>query len=129
MEEIDKAKKFMEQLLWGGYPEDGLGGLVPSWNLYVFVSSTFTDTKRERNELSNILKELSVNGDKHGIVVIFIDLRWGIPGVASLEHKTWMTCKRELERCRDQSNGLFFLSLQSEKYINIFWLLTLYINI
>ena len=96
--------------------DDGLGGLIPHWKLHFFVSSTFTDTERERNELFNILKELSVHGDKHGIVVSFSDLRWGIPGVASLEHRTRI---RELERCIDQSNGLFFLSPLSEKYVNI----------
>ena len=120
MDEIDQAKnRFRKLLLCGRYPDDGLRGLIPYWKLHVFVSSTFTDTKRERDELFNILKELYIHGDKHGIVVSFSDLRWGIPGAASLEHRIWITCKRELERCRDQSDGLFFLSLQSEKYLNI----------
>ena len=129
MEVVDQEiNELRRQLLCGGYADDMAGGLIPHWKLLIFISSTFTDTHRERDELFNILKELSALGDKHGIVVSFSDMRWGVPGTASLEHGTWMTCKQELKRCRDQSNGLFFLSLQSEKYLNIIhklWLLLL----
>ena len=120
MENFDQARnELRKQLLCGEYPDNGLDGLIPCWKLHVFVSSTFTDTNRERNELFKILNDLSVDGDKHGIAVSFSDMRWGIPGAASLEHGTWMACKGELDRCKHQSNGLFFLSLQSEKYLNV----------
>jgi hypothetical protein len=29
---------------------------------------------------------------------------------------TWLECAREIDRCRDESGGIFFISLQSEKY-------------
>ena len=105
-----------------GKYEVGLSGgvaLIPSWRLLIFVSSTFTGTHRERDELQfHILKKLSQEADKHGIVISFSDMRWGIPGSTSVEHGTWMTCRKELERCYHQSDGIFFLSLQSEKYLN-----------
>ena len=88
----------------------------PYFKLLVFVSSTFTDTHVERDELLKILKEISKEADKRSIKMSFSDMRWGIPGAASREHGTWLACKREIERCRDQSSGIFFLSLQSEKY-------------
>jgi hypothetical protein len=34
----------------------------------------------------------------------------------TVDHKTWSECRREIVRCRDESCGLFFLSLLSEKY-------------
>ena len=107
--------------LQGKY-EVGLSGgvaVIPSWRLLIFVSSTFTDTHRERDELQfRTLKKLSQEADKHGIVISFSDMRWGIPGATSVEHGTWMTCRKELERCYHQSDDIFFLSLQSEKYLN-----------
>ena len=105
--------------LRGEYPDDLSGGFfIPSWKLLIFVSSTFTDTHVERDELqSHILNKLAEEGNKHGITVSFSDMRWGIPGATSVEHGIWMTCKKELERCYHQSNGTFFLSLQSEKYL------------
>ena len=107
------------------------GGVwIPSWKLLIFVSSTFTDTHRERDELQyRVLNKLAEEGSKHGIVVSFSDMRWGIPGTSSVEHGTWMACKRELERCYHHSNGIFFLSLQSEKYICIFHLKLCIINL
>ena len=102
-----------------GFGLSGGVAVIPSWRLMIFVSSTFTDTYRERDELQfRILKKLSQEADKHGIVISFSDLRWGIPGTTSVEHGTWTTCRKELERCCHQSDGIFFLSLQSEKYLN-----------
>ena len=43
-------------------------------------------------------------------------MRWGVRDENTLDHRTWIECQRELERCRIESNDLFFLSLQSEKY-------------
>ena len=117
---IDQSRnELRRKWLRGEYPVDSAGGLwIPSWKLLVFVSSTFTDTNRERDALQHrIQKTLSKEGSKHGIVISFSDMRWGIPGAASNEHGTWIACNRELDRCYRQSNGIFFLSLQSEKYL------------
>lgn len=43
-------------------------------------------------------------------------VRWGVRDENTLDHMTWVSCKRELERCRQESGGLFFLSLQGDKY-------------
>lgn len=50
--------------------------LVPKNKLMVFVSSTFTDTHRERNILSEvILPVLQKKARPLGIAVIFVDMR------------------------------------------------------
>jgi hypothetical protein len=87
------------------------------WQMLVFLSSTFTDTRLERNILLNdILPELRDEAIQSDIEVTFVDMRWGIRDEHTLKHQTWAECQKELQRCRDESCGLFFLSLQSEKY-------------
>lgn len=89
----------------------------PTWKLMVFVSSTFTDTTVERNIIiESILPRLKARARPYGIQVIFIDMRWGVRDENTLEHLTWIACAKELERCQTESNGIFFLSLQSYKY-------------
>ena len=87
------------------------------WQMLVFLSSTFTDTRLERNILINIiLPLLRDEAMQYDIEVTFVDMRWGIRDTHTLQHQTWLECQKELQRCRDESCGLFFLSLQSEKY-------------
>jgi len=91
--------------------------VVPSSKLAVFASSTFTDTVKERNLLlEKILPDLRERGRAMGIEVIFVDMRWGVRDENTLDHQTWIACRRELLRCYNESGGLFFLSLQSDKY-------------
>ena len=88
----------------------------PSWKLMIFLSSTFTDTQRERNYLIKELYPSLVGRSRaHNIDVIFADLRWGLVDENTLDHLTWISCSRELERCRKESSGMFFLSLQCDK--------------
>jgi hypothetical protein len=85
--------------------------------LLVFVSSTFTDTHRERNVLmETILPDIRARGAEHGIDVTLVDMRWGVIDENTLDHATWDECVRELNRCFEESGGLFFLSLQADKY-------------
>lgn len=87
------------------------------WQMLVFISSTFTDTRLERNILlDDILPELRDEAIQHDIEVTFVDMRWGIRDEHTLKHRTWLECQKELKRCKDESCGLFFLSLQSQKY-------------
>ncbi len=90
----------------------------PKFNLMVFVSSTFTDTGIERNILlDRILPELREIARQYvDIEICFIDLRWGLKDSLTNDHLTWISCANEIRRCRDSSAGLFFISLQSEKY-------------
>jgi hypothetical protein len=90
---------------------------VREWQMLVFISSTFTDTRAERNILlEKILPYLRKKAYPHDIEVTFVDMRWGVRDENTIDHKTWSECRREIKRCRDESCGLFFLSLQSDKY-------------
>ena len=91
--------------------------LKPTWKMLVFVSSTFTDTQLERDILmKDLLPRLRDQAAPHSVLVALTDMRWGVRDENTLDHRTWIECSRELERCRNESTGLFFLSLQSDKY-------------
>ena len=85
--------------------------------LEALLFSTFTDTHSERNViLKKILRDLRTLADPHGIEVSFVDMRYGVRDESTLKHMTWEECERELKRCREDSAGIFFLSLQGSKY-------------
>ena len=90
---------------------------VSSYQLRVFVSSTFTDTHLERNiildEIVPILKGIA---QPYGIEIVFVDMRYGVRNENTADHMTWIACRDELSSCMKVSNGLFFLSLQGDKY-------------
>ena len=101
----------------GGYNNSDCPYAAPRPVIYVFGSSTFTDTHEERNILlGRVLLALREHGRPKGLEVIILDLRSGIPDENTLDHKTWPGCVRELLRCFNGSAGLFFLSLQGDKY-------------
>jgi hypothetical protein len=90
----------------------------PKLNLMAIVSSTFTDTAVERNILMHrILPELR-HAARHyvNINICLVDLRWGLKDSNTNDHLTWISCASEITRCREESGGVFFISLQSEKY-------------
>lgn len=72
---------------------------------------------RERNILlDEILPELQHEAAKYGIDITFVDMRFGVRDESTFDHLTWMVCRNEIQRCREESMGIFFCSLQSEKY-------------
>ena len=89
---------------------------IPKNKLMSFISSTFTDTHVERDVLQKtILPRLRKIARENGVEVVLVDLRFGIPDDAAKFHTTWEDCKREVERCRQESGGIFFISLQAGK--------------
>ena len=83
----------------------------------VFVSSTFSDLKKERNALHKYvfprLRELCL---KKGCRFQAIDLRWGIPEEAGLDQQTMRICFDEIARCRKVSPRPNFIVLLGERY-------------
>jgi WD40 repeat protein len=110
----------MENLIRGDITEASMKDLikiVPKRKLIVFVSSTFIDTKLERDILhTKILPDLQRTALRSGIEVIFYDMRFGIRDDNTLNHMTWTICKDAILQCYDGSDGLFFLSLQADRY-------------
>jgi WD40 repeat protein/DNA replication protein DnaC len=110
----------MEKLIHGQIAEasmEEIRRVMPKKTLMVFVSSTFDDSRMERDILhKNILPHLQAMGQQHGIQVILYDMRFGVKDENTLRHMTWVTCKEGIEQCHEGSDGLFFLSLQADRY-------------
>jgi WD40 repeat protein len=85
--------------------------------LMVFVSSTFLDTNLERDILHRkILPDLQKKAQQYEVQVIFYDMRFGVKDENTRDHMTWVACKEAIEQCHVGSDGLFFLSLQADRY-------------
>ncbi|XP_045175580.2 NACHT domain- and WD repeat-containing protein 1-like isoform X2 [Mercenaria mercenaria] len=83
----------------------------------VFVSSTFTDTKAERNHLmKDVYPYLRGLCRRLGVDFGTVDMRWGVTQEATLDHSTVEMCVNEIHRCVKDSVGPAFLCLMGHKY-------------
>jgi len=83
----------------------------------IFVSSTFTDFKAERNALQQYvfprLRELCA---RHGCRFQAIDLRWGVSEEAARDQQTVPICLREIARCQEVTPRPNFIVLLGDRY-------------
>ncbi|ODS35653.1 MAG: hypothetical protein A7316_03440 [Candidatus Altiarchaeales archaeon WOR_SM1_86-2] len=83
----------------------------------IFVSSTFTDLKEERNALQKRvfprLRELCM---QHGYRFQVIDLRWGVREEAALDQQTMKICMEEINRCQKVTPRPNFIVLLGDRY-------------
>ncbi len=83
----------------------------------IFVSSTFSDLREERNELHRrvfpALKRLCEEG---GARFQAIDLRWGVRQEAGLDQQAMRICLDEVKRCQEITPKPNFLILLGDKY-------------
>ncbi|XP_071956967.1 NACHT and WD repeat domain-containing protein 2-like [Antedon mediterranea] len=85
--------------------------------VWVFVSSTFTDTKMERDLLmEDVYPFLREFCRKIGLDFNVVDLRWGIRRVLANSHQATSICLAEVQRCRKTSIGPFFVGILGNKY-------------
>jgi WD40 repeat protein len=83
----------------------------------VFVSSTFSDLKEERNALqSGVFPHLEHYCQLRGFQFQAIDLRWGVPTEAGRDHRTMQICFDELRRAQEVSPRPNFLVLLGDRY-------------
>ena len=76
----------------------------------LFVSSTFSDIKHERNALQErVFPNLERLCEQNGFQFQVIDLRWGVPTEAGLDHRTMRICFEELRRAQEISPQPNFL--------------------
>lgn len=76
----------------------------------VFVSSTFSDLKPERNALqAQVFPRLEQVCAQNGFQFQAIDLRWGVSSEAGLDHRTMRICFDELRRAQEISPRPNFL--------------------
>ncbi|XP_063954559.1 NACHT and WD repeat domain-containing protein 2-like [Lytechinus pictus] len=103
---------------------DMIRGMVPppgmdsgGRSVWVFISSTFTDTRIERDLL--LLDAYPYIRDycrQIGIDFNVVDFRWGIRQGASNRHMAADICYNEVARCRDNSIGPYFVAILGNKY-------------
>ncbi len=92
---------------------------MPSSNrtFRVFVSSTFSDLKEERDALQKRvfprLRELCM---QHGCRFQSIDLRWGVREEASYDQQTLKICIEEIKRCQRTRLKPNFIVLLVNRY-------------
>jgi hypothetical protein len=83
----------------------------------IFVSSTFSDLKEERNALQKYvfpkLRELCM---QHGCRFQAIDLRWGVREEAALDQQTMKICLEEIARCQRVTSRPNFIALLGDRY-------------
>jgi NACHT domain- and WD repeat-containing protein len=83
----------------------------------VFVSSTFSDLKAERNALQEkVFPRLRDLAAAHGCRFQAIDLRWGVSEEAALDQQTMKICLGEIERCQRVSPRPNFIVLLGDRY-------------
>ncbi|XP_074652791.1 NACHT and WD repeat domain-containing protein 2-like [Tubulanus polymorphus] len=84
----------------------------------VFLSSTFTDTRAERNAaMQNVFPVVKKYcRDKYGFEFQVVDMRWGIPAKASENHTTTELCLKQIQECQRLSAGPNFVLMLGEKY-------------
>jgi hypothetical protein len=83
----------------------------------VFVSSTFSDLKAERDALqAYVFPRLRELCEKHGARFQAIDLRWGVSEEASRDQQTMNICLGEIERCQEVTPRPNFIVLLGDRY-------------
>ena len=83
----------------------------------LFVSSTFSDLKAERNALQEkVFPRLRDLAAAHGCRFQAIDLRWGVSEEAALDQQTMNICLGEIQRCQKTSPRPNFIILLGNRY-------------
>jgi NACHT domain- and WD repeat-containing protein len=83
----------------------------------VFISSTFTDTVKERDVLQDcVFGELRTYCASMGYGFQAVDLRWGIGEEASSGQRTMRICLSEIARCQEISPRPNFVVLLGDRY-------------
>lgn len=87
--------------------------IFPNNKLHIYISANFYDSISEREViLSSITKKFQDRSRINDIELIFIDM--SICNI-KLNNKSSLHCYNELIRCRNESNGLNFISLLSNQ--------------
>jgi len=78
----------------------------------IFVSSTFSDLKEERNALQReVFPKLRNLCMQHGFRFQAVDLRWGIREESALDQQTMNICLSEIARCQRPPRPSFIVLL------------------
>ena len=83
----------------------------------VFLSSTFLDFEKERNEIQRIVvPTLEKLCNSHNCRFLLVDLRWGISEEAGLNQKALDMCLEEIRRSQKITPRPNFIFLLGDRY-------------
>ncbi|CAM4909126.1 unnamed protein product [Rotaria socialis] len=83
----------------------------------IFISSTFSDFKVERNELyRRVFPSIKQRCAQLGYEFQVVDMRWGVSDTADSDHTADIICMDEIDRCINLSAGLNFIYLIGNRY-------------
>ncbi len=83
-----------------------------SQEIRIFISSTFRDMQKERDILNaEVFPELRYFCEKEGLILVPVDLRWGINEKDQASGLVLPICFDQIDRCRP-----FFIGLLGERY-------------
>ncbi|XP_048579889.1 NACHT domain- and WD repeat-containing protein 1 isoform X2 [Nematostella vectensis] len=83
----------------------------------IFLSSTFTDTRLDRNALmEQVFEPLTHLCQEHGLAFEVVDLRWGVRQESVEDHCIVNICMDEIKRCQDISLNVAFIAILGDKY-------------
>jgi hypothetical protein len=118
--QCNKSSNSLSNLLSGDFSKEvfeQVRKIIPKGKLSIFFSSTFTDSHIERNIImEEILPEMQIQAKPFGIPVTFVDMRFGVKDENTKDHLTWIACAEQIKCCFEDSDGMFFMSLQGDKY-------------
>ncbi|KAH9502559.1 hypothetical protein Btru_068995 [Bulinus truncatus] len=90
---------------------------LPRSTVRIFLSSTFSDTRAERNGLAReAYPKLRDYCTELGLSFQVVDLRWGVTSEATNNHLTTKICLLELENCQKVSVGPSCIALIGNRY-------------
>ncbi|XP_045162803.2 NACHT and WD repeat domain-containing protein 2-like [Mercenaria mercenaria] len=84
----------------------------------IFISSTFTDTREERNVLlEDVYPKLKSHcKKKYGMDFQLVDMRWGVPVESADDHQATELCLQEIRNCQRLSTGPNFVTFLNQKH-------------
>ncbi|XP_063447169.1 NACHT domain- and WD repeat-containing protein 1-like [Mytilus trossulus] len=113
-DQIKEAEAKFDKLLEGCL--DDLPNL-PHSTVRIFMSSTFSDMRSERNaivrDVNPLLKEYCA---KYDLDFQIVDMRWGVTEDSQIDHSVEKICLLEVENCQKISLGPNFILLSGDRY-------------
>ena len=85
--------------------------LIEDRRILIFLSSTFSDMKEERNKLTDTFVKLKIKAARRNVALSLLDLRWGVTDEEARSGKVLSVCLNEIEHSYP-----FFIGLLGNRY-------------
>jgi len=114
---IIQAGCFLLSLLYNRVIGEQIFMILEPKTFRVYVSSTYSDLKNERNALhKRVFPRLRELCAKYGFRFQAVDLRWGVSRETAESQETFKLCLKEIEKCQRMTPRPNFIVLLGDKY-------------